>query len=884
MLRFSLCILFLFAFAPNSISAAHLVGGQLAYEHLGGNDYQIVLQLYRDCNCTNCADIDPTSFLTVLNPDGDFLLIDGSMPLFIFDGFVSITNPTIINPAPADNACFETIPDICLEEGTYKATITLPSEAGIYQVIYQRCCRNNTIDNIVNPGGTGSTMVVDIPHNVNAANNSSPVFLFYPPEIICAGSPLVYDHSASDLDGDSLVYSLYTPYTGASDVLPQPTQAGGYTDVTWLPGFSVDNMLGGASNLSIDPQSGILTAFPEDLGQFVVGIAVTEYRDGVALSVNRRDFQFNVTDCVSLNLTTGGEAIPISEDEYEIYNCFNYIISTADTDLGNITGDIFWDFGDPNSDFDTFSVLNAFHIYSDTGTYTITATGTSDIDGCDDVLTIYAQVYPISEVDFEVTGACSDGFEVQFTDVTGESNIVGWEWDFGDDFSDPLDNVSDLQNPSHTYTQGGTYQVSLQIVSDLGCGGTKEYEVVVADEFLAEAGNDIGTCAGEFVELDGSFVGGDGSAVSYQWTPANLVLDATVENPMVAPNVDTWFYLTVTNETGCIHTDSVLVQTLTSSSVELPDDTFEHCEGALTSITPSSSDDGIVFEWTGGGISNTDDWEITADFPETGYYVLSVGGGDCGDKDSVFIEVIPNIDLEAGPDFEICEGESIDVNANASVNDFSWTGPDSNIPNQLTFNYQPSASGTYYLQADNACKTVIDSFTVTIGESPMVEAGEEILIETGETAELVGQATGDYYWSSTAIIDDPLSLSTSVMPTANTWYYLNSSINDCEASDSVRVRVETIVWALVASGFSPDNDGRNDEARIQLTYGIKEINSFMIFNRYGQKVYDGTGFDAAWNGVFNSEPQPIGVYTYLMEATTNGDLPFEQHGDITLIR
>ena len=118
---------------------------------------------------------------------------------------------------------------------------------GGYQVVYQRCCRNQDIVNILNPTSTGATYSCFISESALLNCNSSVVFNQWPPVYICQGVPIVYDHSGFDADGDSIVYRLCTPLTGATPVqsMPQPPNNPPYSTVSWIPPYSVDNMLGG---------------------------------------------------------------------------------------------------------------------------------------------------------------------------------------------------------------------------------------------------------------------------------------------------------------------------------------------------------------------------------------------------------------------------------------------------------------------------------------------------------------------------------------------------------------------------------------------------------------------------------------------------------------
>ena len=183
------------------LKAAHLVGGEMSYECLGGNSYRINLYVYRDCNCFFCADLDDPAEIFIYNSAGNVI----QSP--------SVDLNTVINvPIVTDGLCIEDAPDGCVERGYYTRVVNLPPSTGGYQVIYQRCCRNNTIVNINDPGDTGSTYVLDIPPVTGGCNNSSPVFTNYPPIVICVNSPLVFDNSATDVDGDSLVYSICEPF------------------------------------------------------------------------------------------------------------------------------------------------------------------------------------------------------------------------------------------------------------------------------------------------------------------------------------------------------------------------------------------------------------------------------------------------------------------------------------------------------------------------------------------------------------------------------------------------------------------------------------------------------------------------------------------------
>lgn len=131
--------------------------------------------------------------------------------------------------------------------------------------------------------------------------NHSSVFTNFPPLFLCVNQPFTFNHSATDADGDSLAYSLYTPYEGDGGTGPlDPTftnsNTAAFTPVTFLAGYNTNSPLG-ASPFNLNATTGILTGTPGMIGQFVVGVKVKEYRNGVYVSETLRDFQFNIINC-----------------------------------------------------------------------------------------------------------------------------------------------------------------------------------------------------------------------------------------------------------------------------------------------------------------------------------------------------------------------------------------------------------------------------------------------------------------------------------------------------------------------------------------------------------------------------------------------------------
>lgn len=311
--------------------ASHIVGGDIYYDHLGGSSYRFYISVYRDCNSTGAAFDDPLNLAVYIQ--GGNLYQNIQVP---FPGSVPV--PVVFN-----NPCVTPPNNICTENALYTVVIDLPPIPQGYTVTYQRCCRGPNITNLINPDDTGFTLTCDVPGSANNDYiNSSPRFTNYPPQLLCNNDDLIFDHSATDPDGDQLVYSLVTPYNGGSSITPQPNpaQAPPYFPVQWAAGYSAPSPLGPGSSINIDPNTGLLTADPDLTGLFVVGIQVQEIRNGVIINQTIRDFLFRVFNC-NLQL----ESLLPTQDQLPgfIDYCQGLTVDFVNDSYGGTN--YFWDFG-----------------------------------------------------------------------------------------------------------------------------------------------------------------------------------------------------------------------------------------------------------------------------------------------------------------------------------------------------------------------------------------------------------------------------------------------------------------------------------------------------------------------------------------------------------
>jgi len=283
-------------------SATHIVGGELELQKLGPNSafsHRFNLNLYFDDINGDVGAEDQSAVVYIFRKRDNAL--QGSIQLFrVTSQFVNYTSPTCSRQ------------DLRTRLIRYSTDATFPqtfNDAGGYYMSWERCCRNGTISNIVDPGGAGSTFYLEFPAPFTAGNvpytNSSPVFTVAKGDYICINRPFTFDFSARDPDGDSLAYAMVTPYNGFSTrALPNPglsnqpiAYAGPYPPVQWVSGVGQQNQIPGSVPLQVNPRTGVLSVTADRQGLYVFSVEVTEYRNGRQIGRVRRDFQLKVVDC-----------------------------------------------------------------------------------------------------------------------------------------------------------------------------------------------------------------------------------------------------------------------------------------------------------------------------------------------------------------------------------------------------------------------------------------------------------------------------------------------------------------------------------------------------------------------------------------------------------
>jgi gliding motility-associated-like protein len=280
--------------------ATHIVGGELEWRTLpvgSQGTHQLTLNLYFDDINGNPQAEDPTVLVSFFRKRDNVRIGDIEMPR-VSNELIPYTNPRCLGTV---------IGGLRTRLIRYSSALNV-DPAGFedpqgYYVVWERCCRNNIINNIVNPAGAGTVFYLEFPplrQSGQPLRNSSPQFRPVVGDYLCLNQPFTLDFGATDPDGDSLRYTLVTPLNGYSNAsFPRPFAQGSssYPTVTWGSGFSAVAAIPGTPALRINGRTGQLQVTPSQLGLFVFSVQVEEFRGGRRIGLVRRDFQLKVIDC-----------------------------------------------------------------------------------------------------------------------------------------------------------------------------------------------------------------------------------------------------------------------------------------------------------------------------------------------------------------------------------------------------------------------------------------------------------------------------------------------------------------------------------------------------------------------------------------------------------
>ncbi|GAB2814215.1 gliding motility-associated C-terminal domain-containing protein [Ferruginibacter profundus] len=184
-------------------------------------------------------------------------------------------------------------------------------------------------------------------------------------------------------------------------------------------------------------------------------------------------------------LTVTINPLPTANYTYNAPGCETRVISFTDASVAN-AGSLStwqWDFGDASP---VSNQQNPVHTFAVAGTYSVKLTVTSS-KGCVNNIIKQVVINARPLAGFITPEVCLSDTYAQFLDtskVALPATISAWQWNFGDpNATVPNPNTSNLQNPTHSYTAVGPYNIQLIATSTTGCKDTLNQTLIVNGSF-----------------------------------------------------------------------------------------------------------------------------------------------------------------------------------------------------------------------------------------------------------------------------------------------------------------------------------------------------------------------------------------------------------------
>jgi len=443
-----------------------------------------------------------------------------------------------------------------------------------------------------------------------------------------------------------------------------------------------------------------------------------------------------------------------------------------------------------------------------------------------------------------------------------------------------------VANPAANPTATTTYYIKVN-PGAIGCDGHDTVTLRILPNDFDLYNNDTAICDGSSITINAL---GD-PAFKYSWTPTAGVNKPFAIDPVITPDTSATYVVTA-RFPGCpdmVHEIDVDVQPVPVVNAGADRELCQWDTAILRgSVNP---------EWYSKyDISWTPDTDLLdgKKMRESIFYALTstqmvlsaVTPAGCKGSDTAFMLVHPGNFATLTPegDQRLCPNDTIYFKATGGVA-YKWSpGIEISSTEAAEVKYYPNNNSYLKLLVTDQYGCNDTFFTkVTINADAAMDLADEVKLHPGESIRFNPMGNCIYYqWYPHAGLSDPTVSNPVAKPEVNTRYIVTAKTEyGCTITDSVNV------WVVptelnVPNAFAPGT-GNNNNLKI-IKEGIATLKYFRIFNRWGVKVFETSDINQGWDGRYNGEPQPLGVYVYSIEAITDNGTPYVKQGNITLIR
>jgi gliding motility-associated-like protein len=281
--------------------------------------------------------------------------------------------------------------------------------------------------------------------------------------------------------------------------------------------------------------------------------------------------------------------------------------------------------------------------------------------------------------------------------------------------------------------------------------------------------------------------------------------------------------------------------------------------------------------------SGTGVFDPSIDIAGTYTYIVA---NPCGaDSADVVVGITSNPDPGTNGSVSLCDNDpAIDLFASLGGTPGpggTWTP----VLGSGTGLFDPSVdpTGVYTYEFVTSCGTFSSQVDVTVIPTPTVTTINDTTIELGNSVDLTTiSSVTNFNWSPSTWLDCANCQNPISTPQETITYTVTVADGSCIATDVVTITVLYDNVVFVPNIFSPNGDGNNDILYVR-GKGISSL-SFMVYDRWGEKVFESTRLEQGWDGNFRGKKMNPAVFVYSLDVSFNDGTNQYKKGDVTLIR
>lgn len=456
--------------------------------------------------------------------------------------------------------------------------------------------------------------------------------------------------------------------------------------------------------------------------------------------------------------------------------------------------------------------------------------------------------------------------------LTATAGLASYAWQKDDSPIAVSGNVC-IATDAGSYTVVGT--------NSGGCEATSNEVIVSFFELsvpVIEAAGSTEFCFGGNVVLQITQ-----SFVAYQWlSNASNIPAATSEQFSV--NASGTYQVTTTDNNGCEATSNAIAVTANP----IPTASINPSGNVVTCTVPflltASSSSAVAWSWQKDGVNIPGATAATFSVTEEGSYVVNVTSAAGCSATSAATVVQFETSFEASLEVSNaapCEGDVILLSFDGNYTTIDWS------TGSTAGSIEVSTTGLYSVQAINSagCVASLDTL-IAFSPLPQVFAGDDVETDCSAGVVLNAQSDGtSFLWQPSTTLSNDTLLQPVANPTQSTLYTVVATLDNCTATDQVFVKADCSA-VYVPSSFTPNYDGVNDYFQV-VARGLSKF-EIIIFDRWGDVVYQSNDVNEKWQGGKDTYFVPDGIYSYRMVALDERGIPLlgdeASYGHIVVLR